>query len=176
MNPQAKPSWKHRCLGLDTSINHTSAVQVNGLQWHLKELSKVFNNSPLAKNEGLHFSPDNFAYWLIGTSGDHAADQKKSHKMLWTWHLDVVLQRLSKEALMGMDPTQVVAMLIALKAQQIKRRGGQDTWDTLCKDEQTEAYWRLCKSSANRFLTNCHKMSERSLPASFILDVACTRT
>jgi len=57
-------------------------MQVDGLKQHLQELAEVFNNSPLAKREGLRFIPNDFAYWLIGTSGDHAADQKKSHEIL----------------------------------------------------------------------------------------------
>ncbi|CAA7269206.1 unnamed protein product [Cyclocybe aegerita] len=74
-NPNAKPIWKLRTLGVGTS-----------------ELTEVFNNSPLTQHEGLRFVPDDFAYRLIGTSGDHAADQKQSHEILQIWRLEVILQ------------------------------------------------------------------------------------
>ncbi|KAF8068894.1 hypothetical protein FPV67DRAFT_1415201, partial [Lyophyllum atratum] len=73
-NPSAKPEWKSRTLGIGTSINHASQTQVDGLKQRLQELAEVFNNSALAKREGLRFIPDDFAFRLIGTSGDHAAD------------------------------------------------------------------------------------------------------
>jgi len=77
-----KVEWKSCTLGIGTSINHASQTQVNGLKQRLQELAYVFNNSPLARREGLQVSPDDFAYRLVGTSGDHAADQKKSHEII----------------------------------------------------------------------------------------------
>lgn len=84
-NPLAPPELKSCTLGIGTSINHASQTQVDGLKQRLQELAEVFNNSELAKREGLRFIPDDFAFWLIGTSGDHAADQKKSHEILRIW-------------------------------------------------------------------------------------------
>ena len=93
-DPDATPEWTLQTLGVRTSVNHTSETQVKGLCKLLEDLAEIFNNSPLAKREGLHVVADDFAYQLIGTSGDHAADQKKSHKLLWIWCLEVVLQCL----------------------------------------------------------------------------------
>ncbi len=87
-NPDAKPEWKLRTLGVDTSINHTSETQIRGLKERLRELAQVFNESPFAKRKNLRFIPEDFAYFLIGTSGDHAADQKKSHEILRIWRMD----------------------------------------------------------------------------------------
>jgi len=106
-----------------------SETQVKGLQMLLEDLAEIFNNSPPAKTEGLHFVPDNFAYWLIGTSGNHAADQKKSHELLQIWCLEVILQCLEEEALFEMDLTHVLAVLVALKTKQIEEYGGQEAWE-----------------------------------------------
>lgn len=102
-DPSTPPEWKSHTLGIGTSINHTSQTQVDGLKQCLQELAEVFNNSELAKQEGLRFIPDDFAFRLIGTSGDHAADQKKSHEIHRTWRLEVILMRLGEEALLEMD-------------------------------------------------------------------------
>jgi hypothetical protein len=61
-NPVAKPVWKLRTLGIGTSVNHSSKVQVSGLKARLAELGVLFNNSPLAKREDLQFAVDDFAY------------------------------------------------------------------------------------------------------------------
>ncbi len=142
-NPHAEPTWKSRTLGVDTSINHSSEVQVDGLRKRLQELADVFNNSPLAQREDLRFKPDDFAYRLLGTSGDHAADQKKSHNLLQVWHQDVILQRLGEEALLKMDATRVLAILISLKRKQMAEHGGEDTWNALPEHEKTRADARI---------------------------------
>ena len=138
-NPDAKPEWKLRTLGVGTSVNHASQTQVDGLRQLLEELAEIFNNSPLAKREGLRFIPDDFAYRLLGTSGDHAADQKKSHEILKIWRLEVVLQRLGEDALFKMELGRVLAILLTLKMKQIDSYGGQAAWDALSDDEKAAA-------------------------------------
>ncbi|KAF8160013.1 hypothetical protein B0H34DRAFT_797195 [Crassisporium funariophilum] len=137
--PNALPEWKSRSLGIGTSTNHTSQTQVDGLRKRLEEISQVFNGSPLAKREGLTFKIDDFAYKLIGTSGDHAADQKKSHTIMKEWKLDVILQRLGEEALFAMSVTRVVALLAPLKASQIEMMGGYDVWNSTSEDVRARA-------------------------------------
>ncbi|CAA7263684.1 unnamed protein product [Cyclocybe aegerita] len=137
--PNAPPQWKLRSLCVGTSVNHSSKVQVEGLKAHLTELAEVFNNSPLAQEEGLRFVPDDFVYRLLGTSGDHANDQKKSHEILWIWRLKVILQCLGEEALYQMDVGRVLTILISLKAKQIDQYGGQAAWDALSEDEKAKA-------------------------------------
>lgn len=121
-----KAEWKSCTLGIGTSINHASQTQVDGLKQCLCNLAEAFNNSPFEKREGLRFVPDNFAYRLIGTSGDHAADQKKSHEILQIWRLEVIFQRLGEEAIFLMNPSHVLATLIPMKAKQIKSYGSQE--------------------------------------------------
>lgn len=137
--PNAEPTWKMRSLGLDTSVNHTSATQVNGLRKRLAEIAKIFNNSPFAKREGLTFCPNDFAFKLIGTSGDHAADQKKSHEILREWKIEVVFQRLGEEALFNMGVTRVVSLLMPMKAKQVEELGGYDAWMSLSDEEKQKA-------------------------------------
>lgn len=136
LNPENEPKWTLRTLGVGTSVNHTSATQVDGLKQRLHELAEIFNNSPLAKREGLRFTPDDFAYRLIGTSGDHAADQKKSHEILRVWHMEIILQRLGEEALFQMDVGRLLSILAPLKATQISNCGGLEAWNGLTEDKK----------------------------------------
>lgn len=144
--PEAEPTWKLRTLGIGTSANHASQTQVNGLRQRLTEIADIFNNSPLAKREALTFLPDHFAFKLIGTSGDHAADQKKSHEILREWKLEVVFQRLGEEAIFNMGATRVVSFLLPMKAKQVEEMGGYDVWTSLTDEEKTKADGRIIRS------------------------------
>ena len=104
-----------------------------------------FNNSPLAKWEGLQFIPDNFVYHLIGTSGDHAADQKKSHEILHVWQMEVILQCLGEESLFQMDVNWLLSILAPLKINQINQLGGQEAWDILSNDDKAKTDIKIIK-------------------------------
>lgn len=73
-------------------MDHTSKTQFLGLQERLQEILHTFSESPLAILEGLTFVPDDFAGKCKGTSGDHAADQIKSHALIKNWK-DSVTER-----------------------------------------------------------------------------------
>ena len=87
---------------------HRAWIHLWIIQKRLTEIAKIFNNSPLAKRNAL-------SWWLFFqinvTSGDHAADQKKSHEILREWKIEVIFQRLEEKilALFNMGATKVVA-------------------------------------------------------------------
>lgn len=56
-----------RTLGVGTSVDHTSETQLNGLRERLREVADVFNNSPVAKRNGMTFNFDDFLEKLNGT-------------------------------------------------------------------------------------------------------------
>jgi hypothetical protein len=152
--PDAEPIWKQRTLGIDTSVNHASQTQVDGLKKRLTEVADIFNNSPLAKCEALAFSPDLFVYKLIGTSGDHAADQKKSHNILREWKLGVVFQRLGEEAIFNMSATRVVSFLLPMKTKQVEDLGGYNAWMSLSDDERSEADTQIIREVGRQVFEN----------------------
>ena len=171
-NPLAPPEWKSRTLGIGTSINHASQTQVDGLKQRLRELAEVFNNSELAKREGLRFIPDDFAFRLIGTSGDHAADQKKSHEILRIWRLEVILMRLGEEALLEMDVGRCIATLISMKAKQIESYGGQAAWDALPAEEKAGADNQIIRDIGKQVF-DALEVTEQSKLTCFIRTGCC---
>ena len=172
LNPGKEPKWTLRTFGIGTSVNHTSETQVAGLKERLHELAEIFNNSPLAKREGLQFIPDNFAYRLIGTSGDHAADQKKSHKILRVWRMEVILQRLGEEALFQMDVNRLLSVLAPLKINQINQLGGQEAWDKLSDDEKAKTDIEIIKEVGKQVFDKLPEDEQRKL-TSFIRTGCC---
>jgi len=126
-------------FGIGTSINHTSETQVRGLLERLCNIAKVFNNSPFAKQSQLKFSPDDFAYKLIGTSGDHAADQKKSHDIIQSWRMEVIFWRLREEALLNMGVKNLVTFLLPIKMAQLEKLSGYGAWEALSTEAKESA-------------------------------------
>ena len=172
LNPEKEPKWTLRTFGVGTSINHTSETQVAGLKERLYELAEIFNNSPLAKREGLQFIPDDFAYRLIGTTGDHAADQKKSHEILRVWRMEVILQRLGEEALFQMDVNRLLSVLAPLKINQINQLGGQEAWDKLSDNEKANTDIEIIKEVGKQVFDKLPEDEQRKL-TSFIRTGCC---
>ncbi|KAF8231716.1 hypothetical protein L208DRAFT_1377958 [Tricholoma matsutake] len=123
---------------ITAKMDHCSKTQVDILKERLGVISAIFNNSPFAKRNNLQFNPNDFALKLIGTSGDHANDQKKSHEILYTWKMDMLYHRLA-ERILKMDAMQMLALLLPLKAKQIEDMGGKDVWDSLSDLDKTLA-------------------------------------
>jgi hypothetical protein len=98
------------------------------------------------KRETLQFMPDDFVYKLIGTSGDHAADQKKSHEILRIWKMDMIMLWLGEEAVYHMGAKHVMTFLIPCKASQIEEAGGRKAWDKLSKEEKVCADTKIIKA------------------------------
>jgi hypothetical protein len=94
--------FHERTMGITTSVSHSSEEQLAGTKQRLTEIGTLFSNSPFAKEHGLKFVPDDFAYKLGGTSGDHAADQLKVHAMMTEWKAEVTERRLGEEAILDM--------------------------------------------------------------------------
>ena len=172
LNPENEPKWTLRTFGVGTSINHTSETQVAGLKERLYELAEIYNNSPLVKREGLQFNSDDFAYRLIGTTGDHAADQKKSHEILRVWRMEVILHRLGEEALFQMDVNRLLSILAPLKINQINKLGGQEAWDRLSEDEKAKTDIEIIKEVGKQVFDKLPEDEQRKL-TSFVRTGCC---
>ncbi|RXW11523.1 hypothetical protein EST38_g14331, partial [Candolleomyces aberdarensis] len=71
------------------------------------ELSETYKSSPLAQREESYLKPDDFIFRCRETSGDHAADQFKGHRMMGDWKMKDLEMRLGLEALQQGDIEQV---------------------------------------------------------------------
>ena len=171
-DPNSEPAWTMRSLGIGTSINHTSETQVRGLLERLRDIAKVFNNSPFAKRSQLKFSPDDFAYKLIGTSGDHAADQKKSHDIIRSWRMEVIFRRLGEEALLNMGVNNLVTFLLPIKMAQLEKLGGYGAWEALSTEAKESADMEVVQEVGKRVFDGLPE-SERKRLSCFIRTGCC---
>lgn len=68
-------------------MDHTSQTQIAGWIKKFEQIRETFNNSPLAKQNGVALSIGNFAKLITGMNGDHTADQKKTAKLFTEWKI-----------------------------------------------------------------------------------------
>jgi hypothetical protein len=129
--PDGSKTWKQRTLGVDTSVNHTAQLQFDNTIEIIGKMAKMFNESPLAKKRNISFTLEDFATKLIGTSGDHAADQIKTHKLLEDWkagRVETKIQALVTAAMEKLDPNEFFATYMTALDKKINDVGGDLAW------------------------------------------------
>jgi hypothetical protein len=76
VDPNAKP--KVHFLGVEKTMDHSSAESVRGWNRRLEENIDLFNRSPLAQRLKTQYSVRQFLRILYGMHGDHAAPEKRT--------------------------------------------------------------------------------------------------
>ncbi|KAF8954451.1 hypothetical protein BDZ97DRAFT_1590776, partial [Flammula alnicola] len=135
-----------RSMGIGSAPNHTSDMQLHGLQEQSQRIYGTYNRSRLGK-----VSPADviaFATYLLGLGSDHAEDQKRLARLLLLWKI------ISEKEIRGrryMEATAISDLLpIILEAnnQKIQDAGGVEAWDALSEAEKdrrdAEVYKKLC--------------------------------
>ncbi|KAI5825463.1 hypothetical protein K523DRAFT_420000 [Schizophyllum commune Tattone D] len=120
-----------RSMGVDASLNHSSAEQVRGLLNKLALICEIFNRSPFAKRKGLQLSFEAFAMRLRGTNGDHANDVKKDNKLLLAWKLEMTKISLGFDVLRKMSAGDVLRAVLPHARAVILAAGGTVSWGAL---------------------------------------------
>ncbi|TFK58365.1 hypothetical protein BDN72DRAFT_782188 [Pluteus cervinus] len=162
-NPDVPRQWKLRTLGVGSMVDHTSETQARTLKERLQEIAVMFNQSPFAKRENLEFRPEHFAYRLLGTSGDHAADQKCVHEMLKIWRMEIILQRMGEEALFMLNKQQLVETLIPLKLRKIQDAGGLEAWQAKSDQEKELMDIEIIKTVGKHIYDNLPAADQKKL-------------
>lgn len=136
VDPNSMP--KVRFLGVEKTIDHSSAESVRGWNRRLEENIDLFNRSPLAQRLKTPYSIRQFLRILYGMHGDHAAPEKRTAGGLKDQKHDGAIKDLGEEALAGKSYMELVEFLGAWNAKKIIEAGGKEGWDALSPAEQTE--------------------------------------
>ncbi|KAJ7877519.1 hypothetical protein B0H14DRAFT_3435969 [Mycena olivaceomarginata] len=112
---------KVRFLGVDKTIDHSSAESVRGWSERIQGFCDLFNRSPLAKRLAQHYGIRDFLRILNGMNGDHAANEKSTARGLQELKHDASIEDLGEESLAG-SPTW--------------KAGGVEGWNALPAAEQ----------------------------------------
>ncbi|KAJ3505373.1 hypothetical protein NMY22_g17609 [Coprinellus aureogranulatus] len=156
-------NWVQRSLGVDTSVDHSSETQHAGLKERLGQISETFENSPLATRHGLKFQPDDFIYKARGSNGDHAADQKKNHKISRSWKEEVTETRIGTEAVLALPVPERLAELAKRKVEAIDSIGGVDAWEALSEREQDLVNAEILRTFGREKMAEMDEEDQRQL-------------
>lgn len=96
----------------------------------------MYSNSPLAVRNALALSDADVALKLRGTNGDHAADQKKKHSMLYEWKMSMTQTVLGSQELASMSQEQLVLLAATAMLEKISAIGGQTIWNGISPMER----------------------------------------
>ncbi|KAJ7093335.1 hypothetical protein B0H15DRAFT_776748, partial [Mycena belliarum] len=127
---------KVRFLGVDKTMDHTSAESVRGWNERIEENTDLFNRSPLAARLKRQYTVRDFFRILWGMHGDHASTEKGTATGLQTQKHAGTLQDLGEQALAGKSYMELVEYLGAWNARKIAEAGGEEAWNALAPAEQ----------------------------------------
>ncbi|KAJ7101997.1 hypothetical protein C8R44DRAFT_716352 [Mycena epipterygia] len=127
-----------RFLGVEKTIDHTSAESVKSWESRIQENIMIFNASPLARRLDKKYTVRQFLKILKGMHGDHASTEKGTAKGVQGRKYEEAVNELGEDVLAGKDFMELVLYLSAWNAQKIARVGGIEAWEALSPAEQAE--------------------------------------
>lgn len=100
----------------------------------IAEITRLFNQSLLAKWEQLSLKVDDFIGKMVGMLGDHANDVKKTFQLMFEWKQQVIQTTLSYEYFLSLEPDELDALLRPREAELTAQHPG---WNDLLQEKRT---------------------------------------
>ncbi|KDQ06229.1 hypothetical protein BOTBODRAFT_121805 [Botryobasidium botryosum FD-172 SS1] len=133
-----------RFLGINTAVNHTSEVQLQGWKKSIESILTNYNTAPIGQRNTLDVQ--DFARSVTGMMTDHAEDQKKLCRLFEDWKTLCEQEKQGEEALRSSELEDLHPILWEEIDRNLQEAGGQAAWDAPEEKEQREfaAYRRAC--------------------------------
>ncbi|KAJ7741249.1 hypothetical protein B0H16DRAFT_1423683 [Mycena metata] len=141
IDPNSTP--KVRFLGVEKTLDHSSAQSVQGWKNQIEEAVKVFNRSPLAQRLKKQYTVREFTIIVKGMNGDHASTEKGTAKGVEALKREATIEELGEQALAGKAFMELVDYLGAWNAKKVADAGGEEAWNALSPAEQTDRDGKL---------------------------------
>lgn len=97
----------------------------------INRITTTYSNSPFAARNRLTLSDADVARNLHGTNGDHAADQKKKHSLLFDWKMLKTHTAIGSDVLSDISQEQLLQSISDAMAIKINELGGTNVWNSL---------------------------------------------
>ncbi|KAJ7270507.1 hypothetical protein C8J57DRAFT_1605563 [Mycena rebaudengoi] len=124
-----------RLLLVDSDTDHTSETQVKGWVDTITSYSDVFARCPPLCQLDVKFSLVTFFSKLIAMQADHAADGKKSYRLMGELKRELGLLDFGVRQLLE-EPEQLEAILAKANQGKIADAGGPEAWEALSREEK----------------------------------------
>jgi len=127
-----------RFLGINSAVDGSSNESMEAWEKLFGNISKIYNESPLGKQENSFLRVIEIFKKLHGIHSDHCAKEKKDAELLKKLKMQAVYQDLGEDQILDMTNQELLPTFLKAKEKMIKSLGGQDKWAVLSPSEQAE--------------------------------------
>lgn len=135
-NPSLPLVHRSRMVAVVSTVNHTSETQVATWKHHIGEISAIYKRSPFAARRNTNFTVGDFLRFLKAMNGDHAADQKKTVRLMICWKTEVCRLELGWEHILSLPVSDLRTLMMELNTQNVADAGGLVVWNGLSVEER----------------------------------------
>ncbi|KAJ7692735.1 hypothetical protein B0H17DRAFT_1200311 [Mycena rosella] len=164
------PSHQMRLLSLTSTVSHTSEAQLENIKSQISSISELYKRSPLGRRSQLNFEISDFLRLLKGMNGDHAADMKKTVRLVQAWKDEVCRIMLGYDEFQRMGPAEILEIVREIQSKNLEEQivhgyPSVSHWDVAFTQLSPEAkheinlfFWAGC--SMHKELNCCRSFNE----------------
>ncbi|KAI0047122.1 hypothetical protein FA95DRAFT_1492966 [Auriscalpium vulgare] len=136
-NSDSAPAHKVRLLSVQTTVNHTSESQLEGIKESLTAVANAYTQSPLAKRTSITLEAEEIIRKWTGLNTNHAANQQKLYRLACMWKAECLHAELGRASLIARPTEDLIAMLLETNRKKVGDAGGEAAWDALSAEQKT---------------------------------------
>ena len=126
-----------RFLGIQSTKDGSSEEAIKEWESSLNKIIELYNQSPLAKREGIELKFIRLLTKLVGMNSDHCAKEKKDARMLEELKNWAVEQSLGEDAIFELTPQQIDGLFEKAQKEIIRNAGGKKKWEKLSESAKS---------------------------------------
>ncbi len=136
--PPEEQIMKHqtRFMGIQSSANHKSETQLQGLVHTFTSNVELYNKSPLAQTDAIEMTVADIIGNVVGMHSDLAEDQKKYARITAEFKKEHSNESLGRKLLRNMTSDQLFEILHQARQSTIEKLGGEAAWNSLSPQMQ----------------------------------------
>jgi len=152
-----------RFLGIQPSLDGSSAESLKDYDKILKTVVDLFNRSPFGKRSGNLLRVVDVLVKLVGMHSDHCNKEKKDFEGMREKKMDAVHQTLGEKEILDKPTQELLPHFLAANSQMIENAGGKGKWNRLSENERSEKKAVMLLSNWGKRPLNCCLMMKSTL-------------
>jgi len=125
-------------LGIQPSLDGSSAESLKDYDTILKTVVDLFNRSPFGKQMGNLLHVIDILIELVGMHSDHCSKEKKDFAGMKAKKTAAIHQTLGEKEILDKSTEELLPHFLEANDQMIKNAGGKAKWNSLSEDERSE--------------------------------------